>query len=79
MVQQLRKPPRDFEAALRLHFSLRKIDLLALCEVFLSLSLSLSLFPPSPLSRTLKISRSAFCVCMRVVFVCVISIFTKLV
>ena len=33
MLQHLRKPPKDFEDALRLHFSLRKADLLALCEV----------------------------------------------
>jgi len=33
MLQHLRKPPKDFEDAIRLHFSLRKPDILALCEV----------------------------------------------
>lgn len=34
MLQHLRNPPKDFEQAIRLHFSLRKADILALCEVF---------------------------------------------
>ena len=36
MLQHLRNPPKDFEQAIRLHFSLRKADILALCEVFIS-------------------------------------------
>jgi hypothetical protein len=32
MVEQLRKPAKDFEVALRLHFALRHSDLLSMCE-----------------------------------------------
>ena len=32
MLQTLRKPPKDFENVVQVHFSLRKADLLALCE-----------------------------------------------
>ena len=35
MLQTLRKPPKDFENVVQVHFSLRKADLLALCESWL--------------------------------------------